>query len=145
MSVICSKFSPWGQRSFLNSTMRVLEHNMLIHPTSKIGACILLCHPTLLSFSFLVIDRNSSISQVDASNVTDSCYRMTRKLNESNVGWQSSTQAPILEVGWINILCSRLLHCLYGPRKILIQASLKSELANSIILWHFLTAIIWHT
>ena len=31
---------------------------------------------------------------------------MTRKLNESNVGWQSSTQAPILEVGWINILCS---------------------------------------
>ena len=106
MSVICSKFLPWGQRSFLNSTMRVLEHNMLIHPTSKIGACVLLCHPTLLSFSFLVIDRNSSISQVDASNVTDSCYRMTRKLNESNVGWQSSTQAPILEVGWINILCS---------------------------------------
>ena len=32
-----------------------LEHNMLIHPTSKIGAWVLLCHPTLLSFSFLVI------------------------------------------------------------------------------------------
>ena len=31
---------------------------------------------------------------------------MTRKLNESNVGWQSSTQAPILEVGWINIIYS---------------------------------------
>ena len=53
-----------------------------------------------------IIDRSSSISQVHAFNVTDSCYRMTRKLNESNAGWKSSTQAPILEVGWINILCS---------------------------------------
>ena len=61
-----------------------------------------------LAQSFLVIDRSSSISQVHVFNTTDSCYRMTRKLNESNVGWQSSTQAPILEVGWINILCSIL-------------------------------------
>ena len=52
------------------------------------------------------VDRSSPISQVHAFNVTDSCYRMTRKLNESNMGWQSSTQAPILEVGWIKILCS---------------------------------------
>ena len=59
---------------------------MLIDPTSKIGAWVLLCHPTLLSFSFLVINRSSSISQVRAFNVTDSCYRMTRKLNESNPG-----------------------------------------------------------
>ena len=53
------------------------------------------------------LDRSSSISQVHAFNVTDSCYRMTRKLNESNVGWQSSTQASILEYGWIDILCSK--------------------------------------
>ena len=39
-----------------------------------------------LAQSFLVIDRSSSISQVHAFNVTDSCYRMTRKLNESNAG-----------------------------------------------------------
>ena len=37
----------------------------------------------------------------------DELLFMTRKLNESNVGWQSSTQAPILEVGSINILCSK--------------------------------------
>ena len=35
----------------------------------------------------------------------DELLSMTRKLNESNAGWQSSTLAPILEVGWINILC----------------------------------------
>ena len=79
---------------------------MLIHPTSKIGAWVLLFHPALFLFSFLVIDRSSSISQVYAFNVTDSCNRMTRKLNEGNAGWKSSTQAPILEVGRINILCS---------------------------------------
>ena len=39
-----------------------------------------------LAQSFLVRDRSSSISQVHAFNVTDSCYRMTRKLNESCVG-----------------------------------------------------------
>ena len=64
----------------------IVAHNMSIHPTSKVGAWVLLCHPTLLSFSFLVIDRSSSISQVHAFNVADSCYRMTRKLNESNAG-----------------------------------------------------------
>ena len=65
-----------------------------------------------LAQSFLVIDRSSSISQVHAFNVTDCCYRMTRKLNESNAGWKSSTQAPVLEVGWINILCSSFINCL---------------------------------
>ena len=39
----------------LLSLMSFVEHNILIHPTSKIGAWVLLCHPMLLSFSFLVI------------------------------------------------------------------------------------------
>ena len=76
-----------SQKGFFALWPQFVKHNMLIHPTSKMGAWVLLCHPALLSFiSFLVIDRSSSISQVHAFNVTDSCYRMTRKLNKSNAG-----------------------------------------------------------
>ena len=55
------KFIPgceaWGNKAkgIILKLNNELEHNMLIHPTSKIGAWVLLFHPALLSFSFLVI------------------------------------------------------------------------------------------
>ena len=57
------------------------------HLYGEVGRLLLIALPVVdsLAHSFFVIDRSSSISQVHAFNVTDSCYRMTKKLNESNV------------------------------------------------------------
>ena len=54
ISLYCpfSKFSVLLHRNIID--LGEIEH-MLIHPTSKIGAWVLLCHPTLLLFSFLII------------------------------------------------------------------------------------------
>ena len=63
----------------MNSTFRI-EHNMLIHPTSKIGAWVLLCHPALLSFSFLVILWQEPVTLKTCTCEMDELLSMTRKL-----------------------------------------------------------------